>query len=254
MGTIENNPDLWLRHIPKPDSASHKYNRGHALIYGAPELTGASVLAASACARMGAGLVTVMGGEKGDLYRSILPAHIMVRDGYDWFNKRITAQLYGCGGLAVKPDLSRNIPTILDAAAMKHLPNNMPPHTILTPHQGEFDKYLSRFKASDSAVENAVKAATSMGCIVVLKGHETIIAAPDGKAVINKHSSPYLASGGTGDVLAGMITGLCAQGMNPFKAACAAVWIHGESGIRIGAGLVASDIPDKIPEILRDFA
>lgn len=254
MSVIQNSPDIWRHHIPKPSESSHKYTRGHALIYGAQELTGASILAATACARIGAGLVTLLGGSKADLYRVALPPHIMVRDDMKWFDDRITVQLYGCGGLSCRPDHRGTIPAILDADALNHLPERLSPDTILTPHSGEFDHYLGAYKRSDNPLENALAAAQSLGCIIVLKGARTIIAAPGEKCVQNTHASPYLASGGTGDVLAGMITGLCAQGMKPFMAACAAIWIHGEASIRIGAGLVASDIPEIIPEILCDFA
>lgn len=251
MNVTQNSPDIWQNHMPKLSENSHKYTRGHALIYGAPELTGASILAATACARIGAGLVTLLGGAKADIYRMALPPHIMVRDDMEWFDERITAQLYGCGGLACPPDHKRAIHTILDAAALEDLPERLSPETILTPHSGEFDRYLGAYKCSDDPLENAKSASKALGCIIVLKGARTVIAAPDGQCAENNHASPYLASGGTGDVLAGMITGLCAQRMEPFMAACAAVWIHGETGIRIGAGLVATDIPDKIPEILR---
>lgn len=252
MNVIQNSPDIWQNHMPKLSENSHKYTRGHALIYGAPELTGASILAATACARIGAGLVTLLGGKKADIYRIALPPHIMVRDDMEWFDERITAQLYGCGGLACRPDYTRPIPTILDAAALAGLPEeSLSTDTILNPHSGEFDRYLAAYKCSDDPLENAKSASKALGCIVVLKGARTIIAAPDGRCAENNHASPYLASGGTGDVLAGIITGLCAQRMESFMAACAAVWIHGEAGIRIGAGLVASDIPDRIPEILR---
>ena len=99
----------------------------------------------------------------------------------------------------------------------------------------------------------AFEAAKACGAIVVLKGFKTIIAAPNGRIIVNSHASPYLAKAGTGDVLAGMITGLIAQGMPGFEASCAAVWIHGEAALRFGPGLIASDISGLVPEILKEL-
>ena len=116
---------------------------------------------------------------------------------------------------------------------------------MLTPHAGEFKKLFGEISAQDAAQK-------TMG-IVVLKGATTTIT--DGvRTVENTQASPYLASAGTGDVLAGFIGGLLAQGMAPFDAACAAVWIHGEAGQRLGAGLVASDLPNTVPDILKSLA
>lgn len=247
----QNSPDIWSDKLPSLKHGGHKYDRGHALIYGAPEFTGATRLAAGACARIGAGLVTVLGGQKGDVYRASLPAHIMVRDNLVWFDEKVSAALYGSGGLPTEINFNRDIPTILDADALKNLPERLSPNFILTPHEGEFAKAFPEIDGSKA--EKAQKAAKSINAIIVLKGAETVIAHPDGHSVLNKHASPYLASAGTGDVLAGMITGFCAQNIDPFGAACAAVWMHGEAGIKIGPGLVASDISDIIPLIVKDY-
>jgi len=237
---LENAPALWADQIPRKTANTHKYDYGHALIYGAPELTGATRLAAEACARMGAGLTTVLGGEKGDVYRAALPAHIIVRDDPGWMDERISARLYGPGGLPCEVDFRQEIPTVLDADALADLPEKLSGDYILTPHEGEFAKAFPGIKGSK--LEKARQAAQQSGAIILLKGPDTVIAHPDGRAVINTHSSGHLATAGTGDVLAGMITGLLALGMEPFDAACAAVWLHGEAGREIGAGLVASDL------------
>lgn len=248
----QNIPDLWKDKIPHPKSDGHKYDRGHALIYAAPELTGATRLAATACARAGGGLITVLSPkEAASIYRTALPAHIMVREDLEWMDAHVTARLYGPGGLCKDVDYDSDLPTILDADALKDLPGRLAPNYILTPHDGEFARAFPDL--TGSRLERAQDAADMTEAIIVLKGAETVIAHPDGDVIVNNHASPHLASAGTGDVLAGLMTGLCAQGMEPFDAACAAVWIHGEAGIRIGTGLVASDIPDHIPEILRDF-
>ncbi len=252
MNLQKNTPEFWLPAFPRLPSESHKYTRGHALIYAAPELTGASRLAAESCARIGAGLVSVLcTKESAVVYKSALPAHILVRDNLLWCDDRVTAQLYGSGGLSCKIDL-KDMPTVLDADALTALPSDLNDRCVLTPHEGEFQKLFPNLSGDRN--EKAQEAARKSGAIVVLKGAETLIAHPDGRVVKNNHASPYLATAGTGDVLAGMITGLLAQGMSPFEASCAAVWIHGESAIKHGPGMVASDICNKIPEILQDLS
>jgi len=120
---------------------------------------------------------------------------------------------------------------------------------VLTPHEGEFERLFPGLLAT-TRQNAAVKAAELAGAIIVLKGHETIIASPDGRLSTNINGSPWLATAGSGDVLAGMIGGLIAQRMESFDAACAAVWMHGEAATRFGAGLIAEDLPDQIPSVL----
>jgi hydroxyethylthiazole kinase-like uncharacterized protein yjeF len=254
----KNSPEIWQDLLPVPDKHSHKYDRGHAVILASDNLTGATRLATDACSRMGAGLVSVIAHEKGDVYRSSLSADIMVTEEPTENLKKVTAILGGCGGLpeALKPYLHNktyNYSRIFDANAIpfsdewKVLDENC----VLTPHEGEFVRVFGEITGSRE--EAALNAAQKTGAIIVLKGADTIIAAPDGRLVINDHSSPYLAKAGTGDVLAGMIVGLAAQGVKPFEAACAAVWMHGEAGLQIGQGLVAGDIIDRLPNILKNL-
>lgn len=254
---IINTPELWQRAWPRPDADTHKYQRGHAVILGAPVLTGATRLAAEACSRIGAGLVTVLGGQAADVYRKTLPADIMVPDDQLSELKGVTAVLAGPGGMHSREyeaflESTVSFPVVLDAGAILEGKETPAGRTrVLTPHQGEFSRAFPQLK--NGREDNVIDAAKSTGAYIVLKGAETLIASPDGKLALNTHASPWLAKAGTGDVLAGLITGLVAQGMEPFLAACAAVWIHGEAGARIGAGLVASDLPNLVPEILKDL-
>ena len=258
MEAITNKPENWRHLIPRPDDQSHKYRRGHALIFAAPELTGATRLAAEACSRIGAGLVTVLAGKNADIYRTTLPADIMVQEQGPEAIKGVTAILGGAGGIA-RADRSKLYAMadtgarIFDAGALPTQEefSSLDPACILTPHEGEFEKVFG--KCGHDRAERALEAAARSNAIVVLKGARTLIAAPDGRLAENIHSSPYLAKAGTGDVLAGMITGLAAQGMNPFDAACAAVWIHGDAGLKIGPGLVATDIASTLPTVLREL-
>jgi len=254
----ENHPDLWCDKLPNPRLDGHKYDRGHAAIFAATELTGATRLAAEACSRIGAGLVTVLATHRADIYRSTLPPDIMVsEDALDGV-RNPTALLGGCGGMAptqrdeLYPGFKGCI-RIFDADSIPGQDDRgvLDETCILTPHDGEFDKVFPEL--SGSREDRAAKAAKLCNAIVVLKGSRTIIAAPDGRVVVNTHASLWLAKAGTGDVLAGIIAGLAAQLMKPFNTACAAVWIHGEAGRRLGPGLVAGDIAGQLPAILSEL-
>ncbi len=253
---MQNTTDLWLKAFPFKSGDKHKYDYGHALIYAAPELTGATRLAAGAAARIGAGLVTVISPqEMANVYRTALPPHIMVRDDLDWWDQRVTAVLYGPGGVSVKPVIRPGVVTVLDAGALLHPllsgKGIKGGGLILTPHEGEFARAFPDIKGSRE--ERAIAAAYQSGAVVVLKGQETVIAHPDGSCMVNEHASPYLATAGTGDVLAGIITGLAAMSMEPFMAACTAVWIHGDCARRFGPGLVATDLELFILRVLQSL-
>jgi len=249
MHHIENNPDIWAKYLPVKKRNDHKYNSGHALIYAAPELTGATRLAATACARSGAGMVTVLTKKKViNVYRTSLPACILVREDLNYISKTVTARIYGPGGLPVQPDYTSTLPTVLDADALFDLPDRLNENYILTPHEGEFLKMFPEITGNSQT--KAIQAAKTINAIIVLKGPETVIADPEGRVVINKNGTPYLATAGTGDVLAGIIGGFLAQGVPCFEASCAAVWLHADAAQKIGCGLIADDIADYLPHVL----
>lgn len=253
MAAIPNSPDLWGASLPRPKPDGHKYHRGHSILLGAEIYTGATRLAAEACSRIGSGLVTVLSDQQADTYRATLPPDIMVRAGDFARINRPTTVLAGPGGcneaqarLLVQTDPS--IDLVLDADAIRMWPELTDRSCILTPHATEFERYFDT--GERDPIARAGAAAENCNSIVILKGPETVIAAPDGRVVMNQTASPYLAKAGTGDVLAGLITGWLAQGMPAFEAACAGVWIHGRAGQIIGPGLIPQDIIAEIRPIL----
>lgn len=259
-----NHPEHWQHALPtlKPDG--HKYDRGHGAIVGGDIATGAARLAARAALRIGAGLVSVICSENAfPIYAGALEA-VMVRPERANLaplvqDPRITAWLAGSGlgyGAQSRDDVlsllySKHAAIVLDADAITSfekeanmLFSRLNNRCILTPHSGEFERLFGEFFDKLSATQQA---ASQSGAVVVHKGAQTIIAAPDGRHAICENAPPTLATAGSGDVLAGIITGLCAQGMQPFESACAGVWIHGEAAKLFGAGLIAEDLPDLLP-------
>jgi hydroxyethylthiazole kinase-like uncharacterized protein yjeF len=270
--TSVNNPAWWLDRFPWPRAADHKYGRGHALIFGGKVMTGAARLAARGAARVGAGLVTVAAAKSAfSIYASALTG-IMVQPigGLDDLrtllaDKRRNAALIGPGAGtgsetrdAVLAMLAANKHAVLDADALTAFADKpedlfvaIRAPCVLTPHEGEFVRI---FDAKGSKLDRARQAARQSGAVVVLKGADTVIAAPDGRAAINENAPPELATAGSGDVLAGLGVGLLAQGMPTFEAAAAAVWLHGEVARLFGAGLVAEDLIETLPVVLRQLS
>ncbi|OZI18544.1 bifunctional ADP-dependent NAD(P)H-hydrate dehydratase/NAD(P)H-hydrate epimerase [Bordetella genomosp. 9] len=264
----ENAPEDWLRRFPWPRMDGHKYARGHAVVMGGEVMTGAARLSALAAARIGAGLVTVAAPAAAwTVYASALTS-IMVQPVADdaafqelLTDSRKNAIAIGPGaGISdatrahVQAALATRRAVVLDADALTAFTDKSATlfHAIrgpcvLTPHEGEFGRLFDR--AGDK-LASARRAAQRSGAVVLLKGADTVIAAPDGRAAINANAPPDLATGGSGDVLTGMITGLLAQGMEAFDAACAAAWIHGAAATAHGPGLIAEDLPALIPGVL----
>ncbi len=267
-GTAANRPDWWLDAFPWAETEGHKYRRGHALIAGGAQMTGAARLAARAAARVGAGLVTVAAPAAAfPVYAAALTGVIVAPvAGLDDFasllaDQRRNAALIGPGA-GTGPETRDKVlkilvagkSAVLDADALSvfadqpsDLFSAIAGPCVLTPHEGEFARL---FDISGSKLERARRAAKTSGAVIVLKGADTVIAAPDGCAAINDNAPATLATAGSGDVLAGLVTGLLAQGMPAFEAAAAAVWLHGAAAHAFGAGLVAEDLIDMLPVVL----
>ena len=248
---LDNSPDLWMSEFPIPAHDGHKYDRGHTIVLGSDLYTGATRLAAEAASRVGSGLVTVLSKTQSDIYRRTLPADIMVSEHDLSAVNRPSVLLAGSGGCNVEQaetvvNASSDLVRVLDADAIRLAGDVGSDAKIITPHAGEFARYFgSETPPADISKE--------INAVIALKGPETQIVGPDGRLVINRVASPYLAKAGTGDVLAGLIAGLAAQGMPAFEAACAGVWLHGFAGQRIGPGLIPQDIISDLRPILRDL-
>jgi len=263
-----NGPETWTRDYPWPDIGDHKYSRGHAVVVGGSEMTGAARLAVQSAMRAGAGIVTVaVPTDASIIYRLSLPGAIIrpVRDTGTFTeiveDKRVAACLVGPGnGLNVATRektlaaLRQKLPTVLDADALsvfeetrELLFDSIQSPCLMTPHDGEFSRL---FEFTGDKVTKVREAAALSGATILLKGGDTVIAGPDGRVVINENAPPDLATAGAGDVLAGFAVGLLARGLDPFDAACMATWLHGESARSFGPGLIAEDLPDALPGVL----
>jgi NAD(P)H-hydrate epimerase len=270
---FENTPMLWGGKFHWPAADAHKYARGHCLVVSGPAYaTGAARLAARGALRMGAGLVSVAAeGDAVGANAAHLTA-IMVKPfkGANGLakllsDKRLNAVAIGPGlgvskvtrGLVVAV-LASGAAAVLDADALTSFHENpkalfakIKRAAVLTPHAGEFERiFPGLLDKSKSKIEAARLAAAMSHAVVLLKGNDTVIAAPDGTAAINANAPATLATAGAGDVLAGFIAGLLAQGMPPFEAACAGAWLHGDAASRFGPGLIAEDLAEILPESL----
>lgn len=269
-----NTPALWGRAYPKPSPMGHKYGRGHAVVVsGSAHATGAARLAARGALRAGAGLVSVASPlDAVDVNAKHLTA-IMVKpcDGVEDFARLLSDSRFnavaagpGLGTGPVTRDIVKVIvqsgaSAVFDADALtafrdapEHFFRLLTGQHVLTPHEGEFERLFPGVLASfQNRVEAARLAARRAGCVVLLKGPDTVVAAPNGLVSINASAPPWLATAGSGDVLTGFITGLLAQHMPPFLAASAGVYLHGLCAAAFGPGLIAEDIPEQLPTVLR---
>jgi len=267
--TFENDPCLWLAELPRPRQDGNKYSRGHALVSGGYPVTGAARMAARAAARVGAGLTTVAVPQVAlPIYAaaltSIMVAPLAAPADFDALlgDPRVTAFLIGPGAGVGAPTRARTLSllatrraTVIDADAITSFKDEQSAlmqaisgPCVLTPHEGEFRRL---FDPAGDKLTRTRRAAARSGAVIVLKGSDTVIAAPDGRAIINANAPPSLATAGSGDVLSGIVLGLLAQGIDPFLAAAAAVWLHGAAAADFGPGLIAEDLPDLLPAVIR---
>lgn len=260
--TWENAPGLW--HLPAVSAGAHKYSRGLVTILAGAGMTGAARLAAAGARRAGAGLVTIAAPDRaaGDVLRTGEPGAIVTEAPIPALlgDPRRDIWVIGPGMAAEEPTLAafaavagagRRV--VADAgllAAAAGAPERLRGAAVLTPHEGEFTRLFGG--PAGDRLGAARAAAARIGTVVVLKGPDTVVAAPDGRAAINAHAPPFLATAGTGDVLAGIIAALLAAGMAAFEAAAAAVWLHGAAALRCGPGLIAEDLPASLSIVLQD--
>jgi ADP-dependent NAD(P)H-hydrate dehydratase / NAD(P)H-hydrate epimerase len=273
-----NGPEFWGPLFPIPRADAHKYARGHAVVVsGGLSHTGAARLAARGALRAGAGLVTIASPRDALSVNAAANLAIMVRpvDGAEELtrfldDRRLNAVVVGPGGgvgapmrEVVKAALAGERAVVLDADALTSFAETPDllvqaiatrPGVVLTPHEGEFSRLFNTCAGAidgRSKLEKARSAARYTGATVLLKGADTVVAEPDGRAAIADNAPPWLATAGSGDVLAGFVAGLLAQGMPAFEAACAAVWLHGEAATEVGPGLISEDLPEALPQVFR---
>lgn len=276
--TFHNSPKLWADLFPTPQLMGHKYSRGHTLaISGSIEKSGAIRLAAQAALRIGSGLVTIAAPT------DTLRAHAARTDVLMLTPMDTTEQLADllkdprlnsiCIGPGLDPDentrelvltaLDHDLSVVLDAGALSAFSNEpqilheaiskRTCNTVLTPHDGEFNRIFPTLKSTQSKLGKAQRAAELIHATIILKGPDTVIACSGGRTAISDNGSPWLATAGSGDVLSGAISGLLAQGMPSFEAACAAVWFHGEASHIVGAGLISSDLDQGLKTALVNY-
>jgi hydroxyethylthiazole kinase-like uncharacterized protein yjeF len=280
--TFENVPQFWRKSFPVPQIDGHKYARGHSIVVsGDLAATGAARMSARGALRAGAGLVTLASPRDALNVNATALTAVMVRpiDTVIEFaelltDKRLNTCVIGPGaGVGertrdfVLSALSARRHLVLDADALtsfadapEHLFEAIKasddPQVVLTPHEGEFPRLFSDISNKHplrSKLERVRAAAERSGAIVLLKGPDTVVASPDGRATIAANAPPWLATAGAGDVLSGMIAGLLAQGVPAFDAASIGVWMHGEAARQAGPGLIAEDLPETLPAVFRQL-
>lgn len=269
-----NTPELWLSAFPWPAEDGHKHDRGRlGVVSGGPWTTGAARLAARAGLRIGAGLVTVLSPPDA---LSVNAAHleaVMLKpfggsaalcDMAAKFTAAVIGPAAGVGEETRQNVLAiakSDVHLVADADGLtvfekspQMLFDALQTRDVITPHDGEFERlFPGLLAAASDRTAAALEASARAGAVVILKGSKTVIAAPDGRVAINHNASPFLATAGSGDVLSGLVGGLLAQGMESWLAASAAVWIHGQAARDFGPGLIAEDLPDLVPGVLKSL-
>lgn len=274
--TAWNRPGLWS--LPALPEEGHKYDRGHAIIVSGPATrTGAARLAARGALRVGAGLVSLASPVDALTVNAAHLTAIMLlpMNGAEGLTAILADKRHNAVGLGpalgggedsavlVEAALASPAAVVIDAdgltcfaARPERLFNAIKKRrapVVLTPHEGEFARLFPSLAKVESKLERARQAASASAAVVVLKGPDTVVAAPDGRAAIADNAPPALATAGSGDVLTGMVTGLLAEGMAGYEAACAAVWMHGAAGQVIGRGLIAEDLPEALPAVFAEI-
>jgi ADP-dependent NAD(P)H-hydrate dehydratase / NAD(P)H-hydrate epimerase len=271
---FENTPDLWGSKFPWPKVTAYKHSRGQLIVVsGEAWRTGAARLAARGGLRIGAGLVTVLSPPDALAVNAAHLEAVMLApfetdqdlaDAAEHADAAVIGPAAGVNDetLANVLALARTgAALVIDADGLtvfrddpEELFNVLDRDDVLTPHPGEFERvFPGLLKSAPSKVEAARAASRRAGAVVLIKGADTVIAAPDGRAAVNLNGAPWLATAGSGDALAGFIGGLLAQGMESFEAACAGVWIHAACGAAFGPGLIAEDLPGLAPKVLTDL-
>jgi hydroxyethylthiazole kinase-like uncharacterized protein yjeF len=279
-GIFANAPALWAAQFPVPQPGGHKYRRGHAVVVsGDVSHTGAARLTARGALRAGAGLATIASPRDALAVNAAASLAVMVRavDGPDELARmladaRLNAVVLGPGGGVGAPMRDQVLAAlkgaravVLDADALTSFADapealfsaiaaRAPSPTVLTPHEGEFARLFKNGPQQTemaSKCDRAMGAAKASGATVLLKGSDTVVASPQGPMSITENAPPWLATAGSGDVLAGFVAGLLAQGMPAFEAASAAAWLHGETGGEAGPGLIAEDLPEALRAVYR---
>lgn len=277
--TFHNTPEYWQEKYPQLRIDGHKYDRGHAIVVSGPMIrTGAARLAARGALRIGAGLVTVASPRDALAVHAAHLTSIMILKMDSPVELRAILSDERRNAVVLGPALGVDEKTrqlveatlgmkqavVLDADAIAAYFGRAEPlfelimkrdgQTVLTPHDGEFSRIFPDLVLMPSKLDRARAAAVRSRAVIVSKGADTVVAAPDGRAVIADNGPPELATAGSGDVLAGMICGLLAQRMPAFEAAAAAVWMHGAAARVKGRGLIAEDIPEALPEVVSEIA